>query len=739
MLTVKNWRNFWIRYLLGSLIFFVPFFVISIIFSSGFVYLGENTFSLFLIVIKSHPILVASILLKILFISWIICLGLQFITSSFKYKYKIIFGFIFFICCIIRISSMYPAVTENWLIVQNFDFARKIVQDLSTLSEISRRKTFAEWLPFIALSIAFCINFIIHMKFLILQSRIVKKARSGIQVEELDIESRIFSIQGVSFVIFFIFGSIFLINMNSSLQINLPQNNTRQHRPNVFIFASDSLRYDRLNENKYANVMPFLRTKLREAELFKPMLVGIPRTFPSWVEIATGIYSSNNGVRTMFPSRNTRIGKKQTIFETANESGYSTIFVSDFAGDIFPRYPFGADEINAPTSNLQSMVENGIISGISVIQSILTLPKMHRILPALLESPEISDPRLVAKAFSESLSHVSEVSRPVFMTTFFSTAHFPYAAPGPWFAKFQDKDDKGNYKFRKIPDQTLIDNAKINNISETSINQTIALYDGSLNAIDSTLKDLYLELENKGWLRNSIILFFGDHGENLYEGNLGMGHGDGVSGEYSNVTPLIILTKGNSVPIQSQKPIKHIVRTIDIAPTIARRINVNFPENELDGEPLLDITEKLPNFPSGLAYMETGIWFTTGKLTPEHQPRVIYPSVTSLLDIDEGMNFEFYVRPSYSQAIPGVKERAWVNDIYKLIARTTRYGVQTSLYFRTDKASEVDLLADPKSVENYKAIAMEMLNQMNKYLISRGVEIVPNGKGSFFYSENITQ
>ncbi|KAB8030699.1 sulfatase-like hydrolase/transferase [Fluviispira multicolorata] len=739
MLTVKKWRIFWIRYLFGSLVFFVPFFVISLIFSSGFVYLGENTSSIFLMIIKSQPKLVLTLLCKILFISWLICLGLQFITSSFKYKYKIIFGFVFFICAIIRVCSMYPAVTENWIIVQNSNFIRNIIQNLSTLHELSRRKTFAEWLPFIALAIAFFINLIIHMKYLILQSRVVKKARSSIQVDELDLESRIFSIQGVSFVIFFIFGTIFLFNMNSSLKINLPQNNTQQNRPNVFIFASDSLRYDRLFEKKYENIMPFLKSKIKEAELFKPMLVGVPRTFPSWVEIATGVYSSNNGVRTMFPSRNTRLGKKQTIFETAKESGYSTIFVSDFAGDIFPRYPFGADEINAPTSNLQSMVENGIISGLSAIQAILTLPNMQRIIPSLLESPEISDPRLVAKAFSESLTHVAQISRPVFITTFFSTAHFPYAAPGPWYSKFQEKDANGNYKFRKNPDQNVLGSNVNQNISEISIKQTISLYDGGLNAIDNTLKDLMHELETKGWLKNSIILFFGDHGENLYEGNLGMGHGDGVAGEYSNVTPLIILTKGNTVPIQSQKPIKNLVRTIDIAPTIARRINVRLPEQDLDGEPLLDLTEKLPNFPTGLAYMETGIWFTTGKLTPENQPRIIYPGVTSLLDIDEGMNFEFYVRPSYSQAIPGVKERAWVNDIYKLIARTTPYGVQTSLYFRSDKASENDLLFNPENIKTYKPIAMEMLNQMNKYLLSRGVEIVPNGKGSFFYSENISQ
>ena len=580
----------------------------------------------------------------------------------------------------------------------------------------------------------------IHMKHLILQSRKVKKARSSIHVDELDRESRIFSIQGMSFLIFFIFGTIFLYNLNSSFKINLPRNSTKQARANVFIFAIDSLRYDRLFDPKYADVMPFLKSKLPEATLFKPMLVGIPRTFPSWVEIATGTYASKTGVRTMFPPRNTKIGKKQTIFETAKDSGYSTLFVSDFAGDIFPRYPFGSSETNTPTSNLESLVENGIISAFSPIQATLTLPNLQRILPALLETAEIADPRLVANAIANSLTHFSNISRPIFLTTFFSSAHFPYASPGPWYSKFQEKDHNGNYIFRKTPDQTVTENSQIKTLIPDYLKaQTISLYDGGLNAIDNTLKNLFEELSNKGWLRNSVILIFGDHGENLYEGNLGMGHGDGVAGEYSNITPLVIFLNGNAQVNQADIPIKPIVRTIDIAPTIAKRINVKMNEQIMDGEPLLDVKEKFSDFPSNAAYMETGIWFTSGRLSPENYPRMIYPGVTALLDIDAGMNFEFYLRPTYAQSIPGVKERAWINETYRLIARTDNSGVHLSLHFRTDKSAKNNLLNDIKNSNIYRPIAMEMLAQMNKYLTSRGVEIIRNGNGTFFYAENISQ
>jgi arylsulfatase A-like enzyme len=702
--------------------------------------MGEDTSDIFFTIFKNHKNILIFSFSKILLITWLIFLGLQFASSSFSLNYKILFGFIFFIGALLRVCALYPGISENWMITQKIEYFRNLVQFLSTLKEDSRRRQLVEWLPFIVVTSAFCINFFIHMKFLISQSRLVKKARSSIYVNELDTESRVFSIQGVSFVTFFIFGSLFLYNISSSFKIKLPDNNTKQNRPNIFIFAIDSLRYDRFSEKKYDHVLPFLKDKIKDATLFKPMLVGIPRTFPSWVEIATGSYSVQTGVRSMFPSRSSRISQKETIFQIAKNSGYSTIFVSDFAGDIFPRYPFGATDIHAPTCNLESLTENGILTSLSPIQAVLTLPHMQRILPSLLESPEIADPRLVGKAMSNSLAQVANISKPLFLTVFFSSAHFPYAAPGPWYSKFQEKDEQGKYIFKKNPDQKISQKSSFPiEIPEKIKKQTIALYDGGLNAIDATLKNIFQQLEEKEWLKNSIILIFGDHGENLYEGNLGMGHGDGVQGEYSNVTPLIIFTQGNAKNKTLENVTKSIVRTIDIAPTIAKRTHLMMPQENLDGEALLDVTEKAPNFPSNSAYMETGIWFTPDRKTSENQTRIVYPSITRLLDLDKGMNYEFFIKPAYTQSILGVKERAWINEFYRLIIRSTPKGNIVSLYSRSDKSAQKNLLNTSYSLKKHKRIAKNMLEQMNHYLRSQGLEIIENNAYSFFYAENASQ
>lgn len=320
----------------------------------------------------------------------------------------------------------------------------------------------------------------------------------------------------------------------------------------------------------------------------------------------------------------------------------------------------------------------------------------------------------------------------------------------PWYAQFQQKDSDGRYMFKKIPDQIIYEQKKSlhqsNRIDSFSTQvplitkqQTIALYDGGLYAIDQTLKNIFEDLEKKGWLKNSLILIFGDHGENLYDGHLGMGHGDGVQGEYSNVTPLIIFANGTAKPNHLTTMSSGLVRTIDIAPTIAQQIKIDMSDNQFEGGTLLEKANHKPKFPSDTAYMETGIWFVSNKLTPEGQPRVVYPNVAALLDIDAGMDFEFYTRSAYAQTIAGLKERAWITKQYRLVARTTPSGMKLSLYSRNDTQAKDDLLKKSNQTKDYHLIAENLLKQMNNYLVSCGVKIISNKMGSFFYSENLPQ
>ena len=202
MLTLKSWKDFWFTHFCGVFVFFIPILVFSILFSSGFVYLGEDTSSIFTMIARSQPYLVLYSILKIFGISLIICCALHFFSLSFKYKYKVIFGFVFFTCVILRITSLYPAVADKWFVVHHFVIVRKFVQNISMLPIDSTPRFLINWLPCILAVLVFLINFINYMKSLIKQARIVEKARNSIYVDELDVASKSFSIQGLSFLIF---------------------------------------------------------------------------------------------------------------------------------------------------------------------------------------------------------------------------------------------------------------------------------------------------------------------------------------------------------------------------------------------------------------------------------------------------------------------------------------------------------------------------------------------------------
>ncbi len=738
ILNVSRWRQFWLEQALGTLLYFTTAFVISVPLNPGSVYMGQNTDSLFKSIIHSYTTLVIFSALKIFSVAILISFTLQILSAIFSYTTRAFLCLLFYALCIIRTCAIYPALAENWRPFSGQNGLRLFLVQLASLPENSWQRIFVEWAPFGFILILGLIQFVFYFKFFILQNRKIIHANRSHDALELDLESRKFARGSISFLLAAIAFITALFCTNNSFSFSLSREDLGQSKPLIFIFAIDSLRMDRLTQPEFAEVMPFLRKRAAEAALFKPMLVGVPRTFPSWVEIAKCQYSNLTGVRTMFPSRAVRQSASSTLFSAAADEGYETTFVSDFAGDVFPRYNFGIKHIHAPTSNLTTLVENSILQSFVSLQSFLVLPKMHRLLPSLLESAEFADPRLLALKFADALNSDTSQGRPIFATTFFSTAHFPYAAPAPWFREFQKNTPQNQQIFRKDSDQ--ISNAndfKSNGTEKTKAN---ALYNASLKSIDSTLEQIWNELEAKGWSENALFLFFGDHGENLYDGNLGMGHGDGVSGEFATQTPLIVLTRGRAESAVVQDRDESIVRTVDIAPTIARRTGLKLDLTQCDGTPLLDIADKSSNFPRGSAYQESGLWFTSGTKSPEGSLRQNYPGITGLLDIDPGLNYEFVIRSSLVSPINSVKERAWINDKFRLITRSGTNGIVVSLYDRvSDPASSTDLLLESENKTKYISIAQELLRQLNIYLQSRGVEIVRNSDGHFFYSESLAR
>ena len=123
------------------------------------------------------------------------------------------------------------------------------------------------------------------------------------------------------------------------------------------------------------------------------------------------------------------------------------------------------------------------------------------------------------------------------------------------------------------------------------------LYDNKILQADFTIKKIFEALEQKGILKDALIIITADHGEGLGEHGVD-GHVDWLYQPQTRV-PLLIIDNQNNYP--SQK----FSRQIDIAPTIAQALHFALPSC-WQGVSLLDSTPVQYSFhETGKAGLET--------------------------------------------------------------------------------------------------------------------------------------
>jgi arylsulfatase A-like enzyme len=98
-------------------------------------------------------------------------------------------------------------------------------------------------------------------------------------------------------------------------------------------------------------------------------------------------------------------------------------------------------------------------------------------------------------------------------------------------------------------------------VSSRDIKHIAAQYDGKIRYFDSELRILFKNIESFGMLKDSIIIFTADHGEEFFE-HVKLLHGYTLYQEQLRV-PLIIM--GKNIPIRK---ISQPVSLIDLLPTL---------------------------------------------------------------------------------------------------------------------------------------------------------------------------
>lgn len=449
-------------------------------------------------------------------------------------------------------------------------------------------------------------------------------------------------------------------------------------KPNVLVIAADSFRFDRLD----AKTAPHLTALAERGARFDRAYVSLPRTFPSWVTLLTGRHPHHHGIRNMFPRWEDRAKDFDALPERLGKAGYRTAVISDYAGDIFGRIDLGFGEVDTPTFDMRELVRQRALERETPLLPFLDDRAGRAIFPVLRELADAADPELLAADALRAIDRTS--GAPFFATVFFSTAHFPYAAPEPWAARFTNGKYRGRFKYDKP-----VGLGKDAPPDADDVEQIRGLYDGAIASIDDACGQLLAGLDRRGLLQNTIVVVTADHGESLYEGNHGSGHGDHLFGDEATHVPFVVVDP-RKAPV---KRVPTIVRDVDLAPTLYALTGVT-PPADLDGRSLAAALDG-QSLPDAFAYAETGLWFTQEIPAVPADLRLPYPTLEGITELDAAHGDEIVIEREMKNLTRVAKHRMIRDARWKLVYAPTRTGVKYMLFdTQQDPLETRDVAAD---------------------------------------------
>ncbi len=311
--------------------------------------------------------------------------------------------------------------------------------------------------------------------------------------------------------------------------------------PHVLIFLVDTLRADRLGSYGYDRpTSPNIDRFAARAVRFEHAVAQSSWTRPATASILTGLYPHNHGAR----SRNHVLARDVAYLpEILRSIGYRALGVS-------------SNSIAGPTF--------GFRRGFSHFKQ----------LPENLSSPGIHIPAW--RVVNETLEWLERIgpgdSFFVFMHAM--DPHAPYYPPEPHRSRFAPDAPAGPL------------GTNMGKLQPFEIPHLSDVYDAEIATVDEHFGRLLEELDRRGLLDDTLVVFVSDHGEEFQDhGN--HGHGSNLYREQIHV-PLIVQLPARMRATVERSVVQEQVRQIDIVPTVLEAIG-RPGLIETDGESLLPL------------------------------------------------------------------------------------------------------------------------------------------------------
>lgn len=323
--------------------------------------------------------------------------------------------------------------------------------------------------------------------------------------------------------------------------------------PNIVVIVVDTMRADRLGLNGNARgLTPFLDALGGRGAVFVNAYAPSSWTYPSIASLFTSRYASQHQVvsyDSVLPP------DEVTLAELLAERGYLAAgFCANFRVNIARGYAQGFDHWES------YLPEGG--------QAKPTAAKLRtQVLAWLASVPDTA-------------------TRPLLLYLHYMEPHAPYEPAEPYRSRFAKLP--AGFDAREA-NRKLVQIGGIRGLSPADIDALASLYDGAVAEVDAEIRTVMGELEQRGLLRDAIVIVTADHGEELGEHGALL-HGTTLFQPAIRI-PLIMLAP----PLAGTQVVRENVSLIDLAPTLMDLIGVPAPPS-FEGRSLRPLLRAQPGW-----------------------------------------------------------------------------------------------------------------------------------------------
>ena len=263
-----------------------------------------------------------------------------------------------------------------------------------------------------------------------------------------------------------------------------------------------------------------------------------------------------------------------------------------------------------------------------------------------------------------------------FLFLHFWDPHIPYVPPSPFREKYTSQsgawiDPLLMQRLRSRPTYPLFKRNLYDHLeAKPNLDYIADLYDAEVAYLDFEINRLFERLGDLGILDDTMVVMFGDHGENMTEHDAWFDH----AGLYDSVVhvPLIMWRPG----LVPQSRVESMVQLVDVKPTVLDLVGLP-PVDGLDGRSLLPVMNGEVSTHRDVVYLSECTWQAKRAIRTEDWKFIhctdpgVYPrSEDELYDLRNDPEEQKNVALEYPDIAVGLGDRlhTWVGE--QLAGRT---------------------------------------------------------------------